>query len=530
MCYNMLKIIRVASNTRGRIVNMKDKREDISLTDNNTNTAGPCREDLFALAVSFFLSIIYLFQSPLHPWIRGLPGKDSNVFRTVAFMMSKGYFPYKDTFDHKGPFLYILEYLGQMISGDSGIWMIELISLTVSAFFMYKTARLVCGKTSSVIASLLACRLLFDYLHDGNMSEEYAMPFIALALFIFLDYLINDKINVLRLILSGAGLGTVLMLRPNMISTWIVFCIYIAVRLFRAKEYKKLLVRTGWFLCGVLIVTAPMIIWIIANGAFSCFWDSYIVFNLHYSSVEGGTLISDQWATSLSFANTSIFIISFSILFYQLKETKKKWNIIIYLIYLSLTVLLIGLSGMQYGHYGVILIPALVYPLSLLFSDIEAIKQKDIRKVFLMIVSLFALSIFIVPSWLDVIARIPSIIESKDISKIEQDAELNAILDIIEEHTTEDQPISVYGNQDFIYLLSNRKHATRYSYISPIGYIQPEFMDEYFSQLSEELPNVLIVEKGFFEDRINAFIAGNNYVKEYATAADYDPRLEVYTR
>ncbi|MBP5261887.1 MAG: glycosyltransferase family 39 protein [Clostridiales bacterium] len=487
------------------------------------------RENLAALFISFILSQLYLFKSPIHPWIQGISSRDSSVFRTIALMMSKGYFPYKDTFDHKGPFLYVLEYLGMVISRESGIWLIELITLTVTFFFMYKTSRLVCGKVSSAISSLLAGALLFEYLFDGNMADEYALPCIAVSLFIFLDYLRNDKAGRFRLIIAGAGLGIVLMLRPNMISVWIVFCIFITIKLIRTKDYKRLFTMIGFFVGGMLVILVPLIIWITANNAFSFFWEAYIVFNVRYSSVDGGTLISTQWATSLSFANTSVFIMAFCSLLFQLKKKKNRSHNIAYLIYLSLTILLIGISGMHYPHYGVILIPALVYPFSTLFADIEAIDHKDVSRVILTIVSLFALSIFIAPRWLELVGKVPAVFEAKEMNSTYQDPDMNAIVELIEQHTTEDEPISVFGNQDIIYILSDRKHATRFSYINPIGHIQPEIMDEYFSQLSDELPNIIVVECGYFEDRIYSFISENDYKLEYSTSPDRSPVLEVYS-
>ena len=74
-----------------------------------------CLESILAngLTGTLFLglSFVFLFNSPLHPWIRGESTTDSSVFRTVAMMMRYGYMPYRDSFDHKGPLLYIIEFL-----------------------------------------------------------------------------------------------------------------------------------------------------------------------------------------------------------------------------------------------------------------------------------------------------------------------------------------------------------------------------------------------------------------------------------
>ena len=78
-------------------------------------------------AFLFILAFIFLTKSPLHIWIRSDSDTDSSIFLTVAMMMDRGYMPYRDTFDHKGPLLYLINYLGRHISAYRGIWFVEFI-------------------------------------------------------------------------------------------------------------------------------------------------------------------------------------------------------------------------------------------------------------------------------------------------------------------------------------------------------------------------------------------------------------------
>ena len=76
---------------------------------------------------------------------------------------------------------------------------------------------------------------------------------------------------------------------------------------------------------------------------------------------------------------------------------------------------------------------------------------------------------------------------------------------------SEDEPISVYGNWNIIYVLSKRPHATRYSYQFPIGQVMPSIMDEYMSQLKEEHPKAIVVAPGKYDDNISKFLDENSY-------------------
>ena len=80
--------------------------------------------------------------SPQHPMKQWDSTTDSSVFRTVAMMMRHGAIPYRDTFDHKGPLLYLLNWVGACINEMWGIWLVEVVFLAVTFFITYKTARL----------------------------------------------------------------------------------------------------------------------------------------------------------------------------------------------------------------------------------------------------------------------------------------------------------------------------------------------------------------------------------------------------
>ena len=78
----------------------------------------------------------------MHFWLDSDAGTDQSVFQTVALMMQKGYMPYLDSFDHKGPLIYLINYWGMMINKRHGIWIIEFIAIWITYAALYKIARL----------------------------------------------------------------------------------------------------------------------------------------------------------------------------------------------------------------------------------------------------------------------------------------------------------------------------------------------------------------------------------------------------
>ncbi|MCH5257520.1 MAG: hypothetical protein J1D87_09510 [Lachnospiraceae bacterium] len=487
-------------------------------------------ELLAVIAFIFAAAFVFLLKSPLNFWIRGDAETDSSVYKTVAFMMSRGYMPYRDSFDHKGPLTYLVNLLGMQFDEYCGVWIIEFVTVFATFAGMYKIARLRCNKIFSCLCILICGSLLYDYFEGGNMVEEYAMPFIAVSLYIFLDYFLNRKIDRLRLAVCGGCLGAVFLLRPNMISVWIVFSIAVLVDCLIKKKNRDLLEFIIFFLIGFVIVTLPVVIWLAANGCFEAFVENYIRFNMIYSAAKGE---GEKWNAYFYFINKTLIIFALLIMGYLCSikykfsakdklAIKDKFTIdavllyVTYLIYLLVTILLISMSGMPYAHYGMILVPAIAFPMAELFA-LTGLKNNGNATTLLIV--LYMVGILAMPKWLTTAGDLLN--KYADRAADHHSDIVKGVCELVEENTNENEKISIYGNGDIIYLVSNRLHATRYSYQFPIGEIAPDIMDEYFEELENELPPVVVIWQQQADERIESFLYENDY-EEISDSSSYD--------
>lgn len=494
----------------------------------NTTQRTAFVETVSAILFAGIISFLFLLKSPLHPWISSTADTDSSVFKTIAMVMQNGGIPYRDSFDHKGPLLYVINYIGNLISSYKGVWVIEFISLTITLLMLYKIARLACKKSNSVVVVFTAVSLLFIYFEGGNLAEEYAMSFIAISLYLFLKFFLKNKISNIGIFASGFCFGAVLLIRPNMISIWIAMYIAVLFSFLRRKEWKGLLNFIIWSILGLIAIIIPFIIWLGMNNALEKCWEDYILFNMTYTSAEGGrALFPAKWSACFTFSDTAIFILSFFSLLFCRSDEEKSINFY-YVLYLLLSLFLIGMSGMTYKHYGMILIPATVYPIARLFSHIENIGLPKLDGVLSMIVSLYLLCTFIAPDWIGLTKEIPQIYESKEDRHIS--SVVDTISNYIKENTDTEDRISVYGNWDIIYVISNRLHATDYSYVTPIGGICPKIYDDYFKQLEEELPPIIVIQKGYFDNRMARFLAENSYQQVWSQNGDQQGSALIFSR
>ena len=461
---------------------------------------------LFSIATFVFLS-----NSPQHPWIRASAYTDSSVFQTVAMMMEHGYFPYRDSFDHKGPLIYLYNYLGRQIDTYTGIWYVEFASLLATFIVLYKLARLSrISILQSVITVFTAMSLMFGYFEGGNLTEEYAMPFIAISLFIFIDYFLNGTISRIRLIICGACFAAVLLLRPNMTACWIVFCLAVLMQTLASKHYKKLAFYLVWFICGFNIIMLPILLWMVKNGFLSDFWNAYVVFNMQYSSSPALTSFANKWKAFFTFFNTEVCLFSlfavFLITFANRNKLKKQGFLCAsYLVYFVVNLVLIAISGHEFGHYGMILVPAMVFPIAGFFRFCN----EHNGKVAAMLICAYLFCNVISNDWMKQISSIPRIYAQRGQSHIgfvEKE-----IANIIRARTASEDKITVYGNWDIIYLLSERMHATTFSYQSSIFIVKPNFADIYFETLKKEPPKIIVIRSGNYDSKIRNFLEKNSY-------------------
>lgn len=457
-------------------------------------------ENILICIYIFMAGLIMSMQCSMNPLKQSAAaGVDSSVFKTMALSMSKGLVPYKDSFDHKGPLIYIINWLGMQIAYYKGIWIIELLAMLITFGLIYKIARFLCGKVYSCLTLLITAFMLFQYLEGGNLVEEYAMPFIAAAIYIFTDYFLNDKINALRLIICGFSFGAVCLLRINMASVWVVFCIAVLIQ----TLYKKQADRIGrfllWFICGMAMIMIPILVWFMANHALYDFWNDYIVYNSLYVSEAS---FYRKRAAFFYFLISTPMVISLVSLIYCYR-TKKDIYHCAYICYYFLTLFWISMAGREYPHYGMILIPLMAYPIGNVFMYVEmTIKRSAMLQVIVWIVSISV--------WWEGIVNIT---ESWEQRNNDAGRTYDSIIEMIMERTAEDDRITVWGNWNIIYVLSHRVPAVKYSYQFPIAEVNDDIYTEYYEELESKLPKLIIIQPDAPKERMEEFL--NDHIEYY---------------
>ncbi len=457
------------------------------------------------VVVILLLAFIASMQALNNPFRSNGMSIDASVFKYIGWRVTEGQIPYRDTFDHKGPLLYVINALGVMISYQHGVWVFEFIAIAVAFMYMFKMARLYCGRAASLVALVVCTVPLFKYFEGGNLTEEYALPFIAMSIYYFAYYFKTGKIGKLGLTLCGLSFGAVCMLRPNMTAIWIVMCLAVLIRVIRNNEWSELSRFIGWFVLGFAMVVVPLLAWLGANGALNDFVRDYITFNTSYVSVRERASTGAKISSLLYFMNEPILMIACGAMFY-LCWVKKGYFNVAYLVYIVLSLILISISGQTYGHYGMVLVPMMMYPTALLLNRVIIESGKNAVGWF--VVMLFAAQL-VVPQWLNAMSDVVQ--QHRNLGKDYTSPEVIVISDYIRNTTKKSDKILAVGNMDVFYNYSRRQAATKYSYQMPVAGIDPAIEKDFRSEIVRAKPVVVILGKEDKSLDLSDFLAKYSY-------------------
>lgn len=248
---------------------------------------------LFPLIAFVFLSVFSWSTSPFFVH----DGCDSAVFKTMGLALLKGKVLYKDIFDHKGPILYFINALGQwLIPGRLGIFLLQLMGLSIALFYMFRTAKLFVTPLFSFISMLLALSILGGRFQEGNQCEEWMMYVICIVFYYVCNYFVNKSEQLHSLhysLIYGLCFGFVFFIRPNDAVAWIGGSMLgVTLWLLYHKHYRNAVLNALCFVGGFVLVSLPVFIYFGVHHAISDMWYGLVVFNQEYSGGMKSLIVS----------------------------------------------------------------------------------------------------------------------------------------------------------------------------------------------------------------------------------------------
>lgn len=252
---------------------------------------------ILCLVATAFVFLFSLSTSPLfkdYPSYSGVyDGADSLHFQTDGQNWLHGRIPYRDTFDHKGPIIYLVNMLGWWLGGEGcyGIIVFQIIALTITLIYAWKLSQL--AKKSVLwggISIAIMLIIMISGYSAGNTVQEYNLPFLIIAMYYLVRYFYEPKPGVHNpkwAFIYGITIGACLLLQLTHAIPVCAGILVIIVVLIKQKQWKNLWQNILYGFAGVLVMWIPFAVYFWINGALGDFIYCTLIFNFEYASNIG---------------------------------------------------------------------------------------------------------------------------------------------------------------------------------------------------------------------------------------------------
>ena len=327
--------------------------------------------------------VMVLLLSNANPYFYP-PNRDNGLFLYLGRMVQQGGVLYKDVWDNKPPLIFLIDSLGLWLGQDTrwGVWLIEFVFLTLSAWIAYRVIKTKWQTGAAVFASILWMSGISGMMVTGNLIEGYALLFAFSAILFFA---LGTKSSDAGLWESFVGItaGLSFFLRPNTIGIQISIGLAWFIWGMLNRQFKITFKRLIFWGSGFLIPCLVMSGYLLYEGNIYEAFTASFLYGLYYSGGHGNlanSIISGFQYVGIPAWITLAGYLLVLIKIFNPKHIRKMepWDIFL-VIGWPLEILFSSLSGRAYEHYFISWAPAMAVTGGYLFYLVsKAIKQEKI--------------------------------------------------------------------------------------------------------------------------------------------------------
>ena len=231
---------------------------------------------------------------------------DQDFFQLAGKVWAEGGVPYRDIWDQKGPFIFLINMLGWKLTGNGyGIVIVECIFLIATMWFLWLTINIVnshehhltnCKLTKSRVINMLELWICVSWIAvcmpgSWNMTELFCLPFLAASAWLLVRSLFayqdadRDvwRIPVQWAYVHGLAFGVCFMTRLSNAVGVCAGVLVLTVLLVMRRAWKNLCTCILGFLAGVATLFIPFAVYFAAHSVFYEFMYGTVLYNLHYA-------------------------------------------------------------------------------------------------------------------------------------------------------------------------------------------------------------------------------------------------------
>lgn len=469
------------------------------------------------LGVSIFM--LLGFSNTTSP-IYDCQGYDSAIFRMLGRLTRKGMVPYKEFFDHKGPIIVLIEYIGALISNDKwGIFIAQIPFMFFSIYGIYKIVRLWCDNKASIIMTLIGMMSINMYLEGGNLTEEYCLPFLIWSTYFAIRYLKkelpqNKEHSVKYSILYAISFMVCALTR---ISNAMVLCVIILVGIIAMVingQWKGILKNIIGFIVTCILFFIPFLIYFVKEHALYDMIYATFIYNFRYVVNDSTTVTIKEKILFLRYL-TPLFaaiVAGMTNIYINQKKNYISWIAVIG----GLIGIIVQLEGRLYLHYLLVYIPIIVITLGIFYDNVT---RKDNKVMYIAYIPLIALMVIVIKNVL-LVGDATRIYDDKMTTSFEKSA--NDIVNLIPKE--DEDKLIAYNVQANFYLATDMQPCYKYCILQDWQCSMDKEMDQEFTNDLRSLKAKYIVANNYCENKKDEII------KQFYTEIDSNDFFILYKR
>lgn len=426
---------------------------------------------------------------------KGLPLVDASIFEYFGYAMNHGEKMYLDLFDHKGPVIFLLNYLGYSLGGPLGIKVLYLLALIVFFYIGYHISRLFTGIRNSLIVLVITFIIFESFFEGGWGLEGYILPCLTYSLYIFLKYFLKDKVNKYEIILSGFSFAVVLFTKANMIGIWLIFSLLVTIKLIYQKQFSLFLKYITLFITGSALFIVPLCCFLWFQGSLKEMFYQSVVMNFIYSKESGYLTVREMikwYMNQVNVLQLNLMMVIAMIAVWKQYGIK----ILFYNGAFIFCLMLALISKRAYLHYLIVLIPLFIPYISVAIN-------KFMNKSSLLYFFIFSIGLVFI--YWGPIHEIKYRVTNRSIDYSVNEKE---VANYIHQHTNEQDRIYSHRLNGIIYLYSERLSSTKFFFVPSLKDETP-IIDSFKESFEKNPPKYIVFDSKWDYGRLT-----DSFIKE----------------
>lgn len=457
----------------------------------------------YAGLVCLVLALTWIARSPLHQ----MPlERDEGAYALIATRWLAGDVPYRDLFDHKPPFVYLVYALAHLLPGDavSSIRVLATLYLLAGALALLALGLRLFDRWTALAAMTIFLAYGSSLRFQGiTFNTEAIMLLPAILAGLFFVRAIQDRRHV-PLVLSGFCVGLAILAKP--VGGLLVPALGLAL-LAMPLPWRYRFVGSGLLLVGLLLAALPFGIYFWSQEALGAARAALVDYNRLYLQETAAHI---DWRRLWRIWQTMLVLAVPALLGLLCIFTRRAWRtpahvalVLWGLALLATTVL----SLRPYQHYYLAALPACALWSATLIATLARLVSRPPRRGSSATVSTqgmlvrggvsLALLVGLIAPAAREVWSMRALSPDEQVIALYGDDGLNFFAQSAEvshylaERTAPDDPIFVWASEPQIYYLAQRQPATRFIYDYPLAAL-PAARAEALALLERRLPPFII--------------------------------------